>query len=103
MVKKINASQFNEVTESKYAIVDFNATWCGPCRMLGPVFEEVSNELAGKADFFAVDVDENQALAIKNGIQSIPAIVVFKNGEIVNRQVGFIPKAQLVDFVNNNA
>lgn len=103
MVKKINASQFNEVTESKYAIVDFNATWCGPCRMLGPVFEEVSNELEGKADFFAVDVDENQALAIKNGIQSIPAIVVFKNGEIVNRQVGFIPKAQLIDFVEKNA
>lgn len=103
MVKKINASQFHEVTESKYAIVDFNATWCGPCRMLGPVFEEVSNELDGVADFFAVDVDENQALAIKNGIQSIPAIVVFKNGEIVNRQVGFIPKAQLVDFVNKNA
>lgn len=103
MVKRIGASQFNEVTESKLAVVDFNATWCGPCRMLGPVFEEVSNDLAGKADFFAVDVDENQALAIKNGIQSIPAIVVFKNGQIVDRQVGFVPKAQLVAFVEKNA
>lgn len=102
MVKKIGASQFNEVTESKLAVVDFNATWCGPCRMLGPVFEEASEEMQGKADFFAVDVDENQALAIKNGIQSIPAIVVFKNGEIVDRQVGFVPKAQLIDFVEKN-
>lgn len=102
MVKKINASQFNEVTESKLAVVDFNATWCGPCRMLGPVFEEVSDELVGKADFFAVDVDENQSLAIKNGISSIPAIVLFKNGEIVDRQVGFVPKAQLVAFVERN-
>lgn len=102
MVKKINSSQFNEVTESKLAVVDFNATWCGPCRMLGPVFEEVSDELVGKADFFAVDVDENQSLAIKNGISSIPAIVLFKNGEIVDRQVGFVPKAQLVAFVERN-
>ena len=70
--------------------------------MLGPVLEEVSEELSGKAEFFAVDVDENQTLAIKNKIQSIPAIVVFKDGEPVDRQIGFIPKAQLIDFINRS-
>ena len=102
MVKKINEAEFSEVKNSKFAVVDFNATWCGPCKMLGPVLEEVSEELSGKADFFAVDVDENQGLAIKNKIQSIPAIVIFKNGEPVDRQIGFIPKAPLVDFINKN-
>ena len=102
MVKKINEAEFSEVKNSKFAVVDFNATWCGPCKMLGPVLEEVSEELSGKADFFAVDVDENQGLAIKNKIQSIPAIVIFKNGEPVDRQIGFLPKAQLVDFISKN-
>nr|WP_315104301.1 thioredoxin [uncultured Catonella sp.] len=102
MVKKINEAEFSEVKSSKLAVVDFNATWCGPCKMLGPVLEEVSNELSDKADFFAADVDENQALAVKYKIQSIPAIVIFKDGEPVDRQIGFIPKAQLIDFINKN-
>ena len=102
MVKKINEAEFSEVKNSKFAVVDFNATWCGPCKMLGPVLEEVSEELSGKAEFFAVDVDENQTLAIKNKIQSIPAIVVFKDGAPVDRQIGFIPKAQLIDFINRS-
>ena len=102
MVKKINEAECSEVKNSKFAVVDFNATWCGPCKMLGPVLEEVSEELSGKAEFFAVDVDENQTLAIKNKIQSIPAIVVFKDGEPVDRPIGFIPKAQLIDFINRS-
>lgn len=102
MVRKINEAEFSEVKNSKFAVVDFNATWCGPCKMLGPVLEEVSEELASKADFFAVDVDDNQSLAIKNKIQSIPAIVIYKDGEPVDRQIGFIPKAQLIDFINKN-
>ena len=102
MVKKINEAEFSEVKNSKFAVVDFNATWCGPCKMLGPVLEEVSEELGAKADFFAVDVDDNQSLAIKNKIQSIPAIVIYKDGEPVDRQIGFLPKAQLVDFISKN-
>ncbi len=70
--------------------------------MLGPVIEEVSNEFEGKVDFFAIDVDDNQSLAIQNKIQSIPAIIVFKNGEPVDRQIGFLPKAQLVDFISRS-
>lgn len=102
MVKKINEAEFSEVKNSKFAVVDFNATWCGPCKMLGPVLEEVSEELGAKADFFAVDVDDNQSLAIKNKIQSIPAIVIYKDGEPIDRQIGFIPKAQLIDFIIKN-
>ena len=96
---KIDNSIFKE---NKVTLVNVWATWCGPCKMLGPVLEEVSEELAGKADFFAVDVDENQGLAIKNKIQSIPAIVVFKDGEPVDRQIGFVPKPQLVEFINKS-
>ena len=102
MVKKINEAEFSEVNNSRAAVVDFNATWCGPCKMLGPVLEEASEELSGKADFFAVDVDDNQSLAIKNKIQSIPAIVIYKDGEPIDRQIGFIPKAQLIDFISKN-
>ena len=102
MVKKINEAEFSEVKNSKFAVVDFNATWCGPCKMLGPVLEEVSEELGSKVAFFAVDVDDNQSLAIKNKIQSIPAIVIYKDGEPVDRQIGFLPKAQLVDFISKN-
>ena len=102
MVKKINEAEFSEVKNSKFAVVDFNATWCGPCKMLGPVLEEVSEELGSKVAFFAVDVDDNQSLAIKNKIQSIPAIVIYKDGEPVDRQIGFIPKAQLIEFISKN-
>lgn len=102
MVKKINEAEFSEVKNSKFAVVDFNATWCGPCKMLGPVLEEVSEELGAKADFFAVDVDDNQSLAIKNKIQSIPAIVIYKDGEPIDKQIGFIPKAQLIEFISKN-
>ena len=84
MVKKINEAEFSEVKNSRTAVVDFNATWCGPCKI------------------FAVDVDDNQTLAIKNKIQSIPAVVIFKNGEPVDRQIGFVPKAQLVEFIEKN-
>ena len=98
-----NKAEYDQVlADNKSVFVDFYADWCGPCKMLGPVLEEVSEELSGKAEFFAVDVDENQTLAIKNKIQSIPAIVVFKDGEPVDRQIGFIPKAQLIDFLNSS-
>ena len=102
MALNLNKDNFDQSISSGVALVDFWAEWCGPCKMLGPVLEEVSEELSGKADFFAVDVDENQGLAIKNKIQSIPAIVIFKNGEPVDRQIGFLPKAQLVDFISKN-
>ena len=100
MVKKIENNDMNEALGSSLALVDFSATWCGPCKMLAPVLEEISDELAGKLDFFNADVDENDELALKYGIQNIPALVIFKNGEIADRSVGFQSKEKLKAFVN---
>ena len=82
----------------KPVLVDFNATWCGPCKMLAPVLDELSGE-TDKFNVVAVDVDENEDLASTYGIYSIPCLVVFKNGEEVNRSVGFIPKEDIEKLV----
>ena len=100
MVKKIENNNMSEALESSLALVDFSATWCGPCKMLAPVLEEISEELTGKLHFFNADVDANDELALKYGIQNIPALVIFKNGEIVDRSVGFQPKEKLKAFIN---
>lgn len=101
MVKKISEKEFQQAETSDIAVIDFSATWCGPCAMLSPVLEEVSEEMAGKADFYNIDVDENPALAGKYGIQSIPALVVLKKGEKVNMQVGFQPKENISKFIES--
>lgn len=101
-VKKINSAEFDEAVKSGVAVVDFNATWCGPCRMLAPVLEELSAEMEGKASFYAVDVDDNQDLAEKYGIASIPYVAVFKDGQKVDEQIGFVPKPALEGFVSRN-
>ena len=91
MVKKISQNEFNEVTASEVAVIDFSATWCGPCKMLAPVLDEVSEEYA--------DVDENPDLAMQYKIMNIPALVVLKKGEKVDTQVGFAPKENIVEFI----
>lgn len=102
MVKKINEAAFNEVLEQEYAIVDFSATWCGPCKMLAPVLEEISEEMAGKVAFYNVDCDESASLAQQYKIVSIPALVAIKNGEMVDTMVGFQPKAGVESFINSH-
>lgn len=94
MVREIGGSNFiQEVLNSEIpAVVDFWAPWCGPCRMLGPVIEEVSQEIGSKANFFKINVDENSAIAQKYSISSIPCVKVFKDGEVVETIVGFRPK-----------
>lgn len=94
MVKKISQDEF-EQTKSGVAVVDFSAVWCGPCKMVAPVLEELSEELEGKISFFNVDVDENQELAEKYGISSIPALLIMKDGEKQDMQIGFQPKEAL--------
>ena len=99
MITVIENEKMDEVLASPYAVVDFSATWCGPCRMLAPLMEELSDELDGKVDFFNVDVDDNPALAGQFGIRSIPALAVMKNGEVVDTTVGFMPKDALREFI----
>lgn len=99
MVNKISEKEFQQVIDSNIAVIDFSATWCGPCKMLAPVLETVSDELEDKANFFNVDVDENPGLAVKYGITNIPALVILKKGEKVAQQVGFQPKEKISQFV----
>ncbi len=76
-------------------LVDFWAAWCGPCRAIGPAVEELSVELAGKAKIGKINVDEQPSLAAQFGVMSIPTLLVFKDGKVVNKQVGVVPKAAL--------
>ena len=99
MIVKIENNDMSKALESKCALVDFSATWCGPCRMLQPVLEELSEELAGQVEFYNADADENGELAAQYGIASIPALLLFQNGQLVNQTVGFQPKAALKAFL----
>ena len=97
MVNKFTEANFEaEVLQSDIPVfVDFYADWCGPCKMMSPVIDKLSEEYAGKIKVGKVNVDENSDLAMKYGIMSIPNMVFFKNGEVVDRVVGAIPKPQM--------
>ena len=94
MALQITDASFDEVVlkSDKPVLVDFWATWCGPCRMLGPVIEELATEYEGRVVVGKVDVDNNQEFAAKYGVRNIPTVLVFKDGEVVGRQVGVAPK-----------
>jgi len=96
-----DASFASDIIESgKPAMVDFWAVWCGPCRMVGPVVEEIAGEFQGKAIVGKVDVDTNQEVAAEYGIRNIPTILFFKDGKVVDKVVGVVPKEQLVEKLN---
>ena len=99
MALELTDANFEELVmnSDKPVLVDFWAVWCGPCRMVGPVVEEISNEYEGKAIVGKVDVDNNPEVASKFGIRNIPTILFMKNGEIVDKQVGAAQKAQLTE------
>lgn len=90
-----NNFQQEVIQSDKVVMVDFWAEWCGPCRMIGPVVEELSKEYDGKAVIGKLNVDENPQVAMNYGIRSIPTILFFKNGEMVDKQVGVVPKSVL--------
>ncbi len=101
-VDKVSDQNFEEdvIKSSAPVIVDFWAEWCGPCRMVGPILDEVSGEMGDKVRIVKLNVDENPQTASKYGIMSIPTLLLFKDGKIASRQVGAAPKAKLVQWIN---
>jgi len=100
----VNATDQTFVTETSTGVtlVDFWAPWCGPCRMIAPVLEEIDQEMGDKVKVVKVNVDENPETAGKFGVMSIPTLLVFKNGEVVDKTIGFQPKEALVSLLNKH-
>lgn len=100
-VLHVNTQDFQAVVldSNKTVLLDFWASWCGPCMMLGPVVEQLAEELDGKVTVGKVNVDEEQELAVKFGVMSIPTLVLFKDGAEVTRSVGVVPKAKLLEMI----
>jgi thioredoxin 1 len=97
MAVEITDANFETVVKNsdKVVLVDFWAEWCGPCRMVGPIVEELAKEYEGKAVIGKLNVDNNPNVSMEFGVRNIPTILFFKNGKVVDKQVGAVPKAQL--------
>ncbi|MCK5840394.1 MAG: thioredoxin [Bacteroidales bacterium] len=98
MALELTDANFDEIVlkSDKPVIVDLWAVWCGPCRMVGPIIEEIGKDYEGKVIVGKLDVDNNPAVTARYGIRNIPTILFFKDGEVVDKQVGAVPKAMLV-------
>lgn len=103
MAVELTDANFDEIAlgSDKPVMIDFWAEWCGPCRMVAPVVEEISNEYGDKAVIAKVNVDENPNISMKFGIRNIPTIVFIKNGELVDKSVGAVPKNVLTEKLDN--
>ncbi len=98
---ELTPTNFEEVTKEGVSMVDFWAPWCGPCRMIAPVIEELATDFEGKANICKVNTDEEQDLAVKYGIRSIPTIIFMKNREVVDQLIGATSKQALTDKINS--
>lgn len=97
MAKVINTSEFRSSVESSkgVVVVDFFATWCGPCNMLAPVFEELGEDMKDEARFLKIDIDQSLEIAQQFDVSTVPTMIIFKDGEAVERLVGFMPKNKI--------
>jgi thioredoxin 1 len=102
MALEVNDGNFDEVVikSDKPVVVDFWAEWCGPCRMIAPIIEEISNEYSGKALVVKCDVDNSPAVALKYNIRNIPTILFFKDGKVADKQIGAVPKNSFTTKLN---
>ena len=98
---ELTPANFEEVTKAGVSMVDFWAPWCGPCRMIAPVIDELAGDFEGKANICKVNTDKEQDLAVKYGIRSIPTIIFMKNGEVVDQLIGATSKQALTDKINS--
>ena len=94
------AEEFKEIIAKGTVLVDFFATWCGPCRMLSPILEEIDDEKSFNGTIAKVDTDELGKVAMAYGIQSIPTLILFKDGQPVKQSLGYMPKDDLLNFLN---
>ncbi len=103
-MKNITKEQWEQevINSDKPVFVDFWATWCGPCRMVSPIVEELSKEYEGKVDFVKVDVDQNRELTRENNISSIPTLAIFRNGQVVAQTAGAASKESIRTYIDNN-
>ena len=103
MVKELSGQELDALVETGAVVVcDFWASWCGPCRMLGPVIEKLSEEFAGRAEFVKVNVDDNGDLAASLGIFSIPDVYVFEDGVVKAHNLGYLPEEMMREFLEEN-
>ena len=101
-MKIVNSAEFRDEIKSGVVLVDFFATWCGPCKMLAPVLEQVSEEMNGKANIIKVDIDQCPDLADEFQITSVPTMMIFKDNVKVDMLVGFLPKERITEVIESN-
>lgn len=99
----LTKDNFNEevITSNIPVLIDFWATWCGPCMMLSPIVEEIANELEGKVKVCKVNIDEQEELAAQYGIMVIPTLLIIKDGKVIKKTTGYMSKEELLEFINN--
>lgn len=94
-------NEFRDIINGEYTLVDFYATWCGPCKMMGPVLENLESN-RDNIKIIKVDVDKFESLARTYGVMSIPTLILFKNGQVIDKKIGFTPEVLLNEWINNN-
>ena len=101
-MKIVESNEFKSEIESGITVVDFFATWCGPCKMLSPVLEGLAGEMEGKVKFIKVDIDQSLDLANEFQISSVPTMIIFKDGQKAEQLVGFLPKERIQQAIEAN-